>query len=188
MSPPDTATAPRRSLPSLAARAQLGDRDALDRLLRQLQSPLLQHVRGIVQDDDLAADVLQDVMLQICRRLRTVREVQWVRAWAYRIASREAVRAARASRGSVLDDFDAQAHELPAPDREDAVLDPELLAELPHRLAALPPAAQIVVRLHYLQELTQPEIAEALEIPLGTVKSRIAYGLAALRRAWSGVK
>jgi DNA-directed RNA polymerase specialized sigma24 family protein len=36
--------------------------------------------------------------------------------------------------------------------------------------------------MHYLQELTYPEIGEALELPIGTVKSRLAYGLAALRR------
>ncbi len=47
----------------------------------------------------------------------------------------------------------------------------------------LPPHAQIAIRMHYLQELSQQEIAEALEIPIGAVKSRIAYGLSALRRA-----
>jgi DNA-directed RNA polymerase specialized sigma24 family protein len=39
-----------------------------------------------------------------------------------------------------------------------------------------------VLRLHYLQSMTQQEIAEVLEIPIGTVKSRLAYGLMCLRR------
>jgi RNA polymerase sigma-70 factor (ECF subfamily) len=67
---------------------------------------------------------------------------------------------------------------------EPAIDDEELLAELPGRVAALPAAAQIVLRMHYLQSLTQQEVAEALEIPIGTVKSRIAYGLNRLRTTW----
>ena len=84
-----------------------------------------------------------------------------------------------------MDRLDERVPDVAAPIPEDETIEPVLLAELPHRLAAVPPAAQVVLRLHYLHELTQPEVAEALEIPLGTVKSRIAYGLAALRRDWS---
>ncbi len=64
---------------------------------------------------------------------------------------------------------------------EEPAFDAELLAALPSRLAALPTASRTVLRLHYLESLTQQEIAEALEIPLGTVKSRIGYGLQLLR-------
>lgn len=174
-----------RSLPALAARAQLGDKRALEELLRRLQSPLRAHIRGIVHDDDLAADVLQDTLLVVCRRLGTVRQPEWVRAWAYRVATREAIRSARRARrdrGAPLDDTTAY----PEPSSAEPDTDVrELLAELPERLAALPPGAQIVLRLHYLQSLTQQEIAEALELPLGTVKSRLAYGLGCLRRTWA---
>ncbi|HUP25160.1 MAG TPA: sigma factor-like helix-turn-helix DNA-binding protein [Thermoanaerobaculia bacterium] len=50
-------------------------------------------------------------------------------------------------------------------------IDEQLLAELPVKLAALSPRAQIVLPMHYLQSLTQRGVAEALEIPIGTVKS-----------------
>ncbi len=146
-------------------------------------NPLHQHIRGILRNEDAAADVLQEVLVIICRKLGTVRELQWVRAWAYRVATREAVRALgreRRARTDPLEDWP----DLPAPAPEEPVVEAELLAELARRLDALPPAAQIVLRLRYLQELTQQEIAAALEIPIGTVKSRIAYGLAALRRDW----
>jgi RNA polymerase sigma-70 factor, ECF subfamily len=168
------------SLATLAARAQLGDRGALEGLLRALQGVLFEHIRGILRDEDVAADVLQDTLLIICRRLGTVRELQWVRAWAYRVATREAVRAARrASRSGVdaLDDWP----DLPAVVPDEPAVDPALQARMLARLEALPPRAQTVLRLRYLQELSQAEISEALEIPLGTVKSRLAYGLAALR-------
>ena len=174
-----------RSLPALAARAQLGDRSALEQLLRHLQEPLAEHIRGIVRDDDLAADALQDALIIICRRLGTVRQTEWVRAWAYRVATREALRSIRRSgrhEARPLDDMPA----LPDPSADELRIgDEELLAELPARLAALPAGAQTVLRLHYLQSLTQQEVAEALEIPIGTVKSRLAYGLMSLRKTWA---
>jgi RNA polymerase sigma-70 factor (ECF subfamily) len=169
-------------LPALAARAQLGDRVALENLLRAIEQPLLHHVRAIVGDEDAAADVLQDSLVLICRRLTTLREPAWFTAWAYRIASRAAFRAARATRAQRHEPLDAWA-DPPAHDGELPTAEPGLLAELGERIAALPPHSQIAIRMFYLQELSQQEIAEALDIPLGTVKSRIAYGLSVLRRA-----
>jgi RNA polymerase sigma-70 factor (ECF subfamily) len=175
-----------RPLPALAARAQLGDRNALEELLRRLQTPLAAHIRGIARDDDLAADVLQDALIIISRRLGTVRQTEWVRAWAYRIATREAYRAIKRSRRHQdlhVDDLGS----LPeAAGDEPAIEDDELLAALPAKLAALPAGAQVVLRLHYLESLTHQEVAEALEIPVGTVKSRLAYGLTCLRRTLVG--
>ena len=56
-----------------------------------------------------------------------------------------------------------------------------LVSQWAERLAELPPAAQIVLRLHFLEDMKLTEISEALEVPLGTVKSRLAYGLGRLR-------
>jgi len=168
-------------LPSLAARAQLGDRSALEQLLRALEQPLLDHVKTIVSDRDVADDVLQEALLRVSRKLNSLREPQWIRAWAYRIATREAIRAARAERDPRREEVDDW-HDVPAPDAEAAVISEELLDEIPPRLDELPRQAQLVLRMRYLQELSQQEIAEALEIPIGTVKSRINYGLSFLRR------
>ena len=169
------------SLSLLAARAQLGDRRALEDLLRALEPPLLDHVRTIVNDQDLADDVLQESLLRVSRALGSLREPKWVRAWAYRITTREAVRAAQAERHrrrEAVDDWD----DFPAPETGDAVAGEDVLDELRARLAELPRRAQLVLRMRYLQELSQQEIAEVREIPVGTVRSRIAYGLSVLRR------
>lgn len=169
-------------LPSLAARAQLGDRDALETLLRAVEPALLDHIRTIVIDRDLADDVMQETLLRVSRGLRSLREPAWVRAWAYRIATREAIRTVRTERKRRIEAIDDW-NELPAPEQEESVAAVEILEALPSHLDALPRRAQLVLRMRYLQELSQQEIAEALEIPVGTVKSRIAYGLAVLRRA-----
>lgn len=175
--------APARAALTLAvARAQAGDRAALDRLLRDHQAPLYRHIRAITRDADIAFDALQNSLLLIARRLGGLRDPRWFKAWAYRIATREAVRSAkRETRIRNVQDEAALADEV-APPPEPA-FDPGLVRDCEERLAALPPACQIVLRLHYLEEMSFVEIAEALEIPIGTAKSRLAYGLARLREA-----
>lgn len=168
--------------PVVVARAQAGHRPSLDRLLRALQEPLHRHVRSLVRDADLADDVLQEVLWLVARRLPQLRDLQWFRAWAYRIATREAVRRARAERrwrdalrGDALLALEAATEEPP--------FDPDLVRTVIDRLDTLSPASAVVLRLHYVEGMTYQEIAEALEVAVGTVKSRVAYGMAALRRA-----
>ena len=168
----------------VVVQAQLGDRAALDTLLRALQSPLYAHIAQMVRDDDLARDVLQESLWVVCRKIGSLRDPRWLRAWAYRIATRESVRHLRRARGRVdrTADDDVELLRVAAP-QDEPHYEPELVQRLPALLAALPPACQAVVRMRYIDELGVGEIAEALEIPEGTVKSRLAYGLTRLREA-----
>ena len=150
-----------------------------------MQDQLYEHIRAIVGDSDTAKDVLQESLWMIARKLPSLRDPRWMRAWAYRIATREAVhrthsekRWKEALRGDDLNVLVAEA--------DDEQFDGEVIAEIVSRLDSLSPASQVVLRMHYLQGLTHVEIAEALEVAVGTVKSRLSYGLAALRREVSG--
>ena len=150
-----------------------------------MQDQLYEHIRAIVGDSDTAKDVLQESLWMIARKLPSLRDPRWMRAWAYRIATREAVhrthsekRWKEALRGDDLNVLVA--------DADDEQFDGEVIAEIVSRLDSLSPASQVVLRMHYLQGLTHVEIAEALEVAVGTVKSRLSYGLAALRREVSG--
>jgi RNA polymerase sigma-70 factor (ECF subfamily) len=150
-----------------------------------LQDQLYEHIRAIVGDSDTAKDVLQESLWVIARKLPSLRDPRWMRAWAYRIATREAVhrthsekRWKEALRGDDLNVLVAEA--------DDEQFDGEVIAEIVSRLDSLSPASQVVLRMHYLQGLTHVEIAEALEVAVGTVKSRLSYGLAALRREVGG--
>jgi len=168
--------------PVLVGRAQSGDLHALDQLLRALQEPLYRHVLAIVADPHTAQDALQETLLAVCRKLGSLRDPRWFRAWAYRIATRTAVRRAQREHrwtDALRDDALAT---LPAAEPEPR-FDPELIAALPAALDAVSPASRLALRMHYQDELTFAEIAEALELSIGTVKSRLAYGLAALRRS-----
>ena len=136
----------------------------------------------ILGDEEEALDVAQASLLLIARRLTTLHDPRWFRAWAYRIVTREAVRAAK-KRGRerlLVSDVLVETLDTPAP-----TLD-ELVALCSEAMDRLPPATGIVARLHYREGLTLVEIAEALELPLGTVKSRLAYALARLRETVAG--
>jgi len=169
-----------RALFVLIARSQSGDLNALDRLLRLIQEPLYRHVLAIVREPDIAKDALQDSLFTISRKLKTLRDPQWFRAWCYRIATRSAIRTSRSEKrwDEALREDDLAG--MVATEAEER-FEPELVAALPSLIDSLSPASQIVLRMHYLDGLTHLEIAEALELAVGTVKSRLAYGLARLR-------
>jgi RNA polymerase sigma-70 factor (ECF subfamily) len=169
-----------RQLTLWVLRAQAGDREAFDLLLREVQRPLFRYVSGLVCDATLAEDVLQDVFVLIYRKLRWLREPEVFRAWTYRIATREAYRTLARRSGRREDSLDeAAVDSLPA--TSDAPPDALLLARLPEILERVSPASRAVLTLHYLQELSIEETAEVLGVAVGTVKSRLAYGLARLR-------
>jgi RNA polymerase sigma-70 factor (ECF subfamily) len=167
--------------PRLVARAQLGDRRALDALLAELQAPLHRHLAALLGDPDAADDALQDVLWTVSRKLGALRDPRWFRAWAYRVATREGVRQARRAR-RLPEPTDPHDLDAVAAEEGEARFDPELVASMPAAVEALPLACRLVLRMHYLDGLTLAEVAEALEIAPGTVRSRLAYGLAALRR------
>jgi RNA polymerase sigma-70 factor (ECF subfamily) len=161
--------------------AQSGHRDALDKLLQGIQMQLYGYLVSLVHDKHLAEDLLQDVFLIVTQKLRWLREPNAFQAWVYRIASREAFRGLRAKRSlAVLHQPDPllEATEPEAPEERPP---PEIIDRVPELLAQISPASRAVLSLHYLQEMTLQEVADVLEIPLGTTKARLAYGLRVLR-------
>jgi len=161
-------------------RARAGDREALESLLRRVQPDLSRYLSGVVGRQD-ADDVLQDVFLQIWRNVRWLREAELFRPWAYRIASRAAFAFLKKQRR-----WAAATSETPIVDSVPAPLDPEMarvLAGMPQLFEKVSPASRAVLVLHYLQNLSIEDVAAVLDINAGTAKSRLAYGLACLRKS-----
>jgi len=161
-----------------ALRAQCGDREALEQLLRSVRPALHRYVRRLAGDVD-ADDVVQDVLVSIARNVVWLIEPRVFRPWAFRIASRAAFsHLRRVRRRGVEETDDALLASLPAPEGPP---DNERLAELLDG-DVLSPASRAVLVLHFQEEMQLDEVAAVLEIPIGTVKSRLAYGLKTLRR------
>jgi RNA polymerase sigma-70 factor (ECF subfamily) len=163
----------------LVLRAQSGDRAALEALLAHADGLLRPYATLMLRDADAADDVLQDALLIVYRKLATLREPRAFAAWARRIASREIFRALRGRRA-----HDQLHDELPPdlPDADPPAPPDDLLRRLPQLLERVSPASRAVLALHYLDDLSLDETAAVLDLPMGTVKSRLAYGLATLRR------
>ena len=160
--------------------AQSGDRDALESLLQRVQTPLFRYILHLVGDPDEAKDVLQEVFVRIYRGVRWLHDPALFMSWAYRIASREAFRALRRHRRW----RDSLTGEEDLPDvasGDEPVAAAAWRDQLAEHVAALSPGSRAVVALHYLHEMPLDEVAAVLGIPLGTVKSRLAYGLRCLR-------
>ena len=156
-------------------RAQCGDRDALELLLRSIQPPLRRYLCGLVGAFH-ADDVLQDVLIIVARKLVWLEQPELLRPWAFRIASRTGFKYLKRERRWLGDDAGLEDLAAPVPPPPD-----ELLRQLP-TMDGISPASRAVLVLHFQEEMTLSAIAAILEVPLGTVKSRLAYGLAAVRK------
>jgi RNA polymerase sigma-70 factor (ECF subfamily) len=157
----------------LVLRAQSGDREAFDALLGEIGPALLRYATRVTGDVALAEDVVQDALVLIVRKIRWLTDPSLFRPWAYRIASREAFRALKKRR--FVEPVGEVAFEEPPSD-------PWQRERLLASLDKLSPASRAVISLHYLEEMPLSEVAAVLDLSIGTVKSRLAYGLVQLRK------
>jgi RNA polymerase sigma factor (sigma-70 family) len=159
-------------------RAQVGDRDALEDLLRALQPSLRRYLAGLAGAAD-ADDLLQNVLIIVIRKIGDLDDPALFRPWTFRIASREAFRHLRKRRRwTERHEDDSRLENLPGPEvRPSNELIQQLLVT-----DVVSPASRAVLMLHFQEDLSLPETAAILDIPLGTAKSRLSYGLAAIRR------
>ena len=171
----------------LVTAAQGGDRGALDQLLRRHYDRVHAVCRRITGHEADAADAAQDAMIAIVRNLDRFDGRSSFGTWVYRIATNASLDELRRRKRRPLpigdDDSDHPRGELADPDsdrRVDAIGD-HMALDL--ALRSLSDEYRLPVVLRDVADLDYAEIAAVLEIPAGTVKSRIARGRAALARA-----
>jgi RNA polymerase sigma-70 factor (ECF subfamily) len=165
-------------------RAQCGDRDAVEYVLRSVQPSLRRYILRVV-GATAADDVLQETLISIARKLTWLGEPRLFRAWAYRIASRAVFDHLRKEKRRGREESDEAAlGALVAPVSPPSGDQLRELLESP----LLSPASRAVLMLHFQEEMPLADVAAVLELPLGTVKSRLAYGLTQLRRHVAGHK
>ena len=169
---------------ALVARAKGGDADAFGELVTRYRE-LAFRVAWVVAPGSEAEDAVQEAFVKAWFALPRFREGAPFRPWLCRIVANEArnrTRSARRRDALALRDAGATPRvDAPPPDetalaREDA----ELLVSAMNRLK---PGDRLVVAYRWLFELSEAEMADALGVPPGTVKSRLSRAMARLREA-----
>lgn len=167
----------------LVSAARSGDRSAFDQLARLYQPELTRHAWRLSGDQDMAQDVLQDAWLDIVRGLGRLNDPAAFPAWAYRIVTRKCAGMIR-KRQRIRDTHAALAAEPPD------VMDGEALAAnhadvgvVARAMADLSPYQRSALALFHRQEMSVTEIAIALDVPVGTVKTRLMHARRKIRQA-----
>jgi RNA polymerase sigma-70 factor (ECF subfamily) len=163
----------------LVDRARRGDREAFGVLAGGAVDRLYGIARHILRDTELAEDATQEALVRAWRDLPTLRDVERFDAWLYRLvvrASTDIGRHRRRWRAEVT----LLPNEPAEPDRASALADRD---QIERGLRRLTDAQRTILTLTYYIGLTPTEMADALEIPVGTAKSRLYYAIEALRAA-----
>jgi RNA polymerase sigma-70 factor (ECF subfamily) len=171
----------------LIALARKGDRRALDRLLRQHYDRIYALCWRMMGNDADAADAAQEAMIALVRGLPRFDGRAAFSTWAYRVTANacldELRRRGRRAVPGLIDDYDQGTVADPGPDHASHTADRMMIDEA---LAELPEEFRVPVVLRDLCDLDYAEIAQTLDIPPGTVRSRIARGRAALAARLGG--
>lgn len=157
---------------ALVTLARAGSSEAFDELVGRYQAPVTRLAYRLTRDADEAKDIAQDAFLRAYRRLETFHPDRPFSRWLFVIARNASLDAIRRRR---------RAAALPASDELPAELGPEDYAlrndeaeRVQHALEVLPEHYRSVLQLYYVSGLRYREIADALGIPLGTVKTYLS--------------
>lgn len=176
----------------LVARARDGDRPAFARLVDRHSVSVFNLTLRIVGNREDAEEAAQDVFVRAYRNLDRFRGDARFSTWLYRIAVNVSLSSARRSRRDLSttslseseDGEDALPVQVPDPAANPAERfeQAEFREQVRNMVAALPPMYSAVISMYHIQSLSYDEIADALELPIGTVKARLFRARAALRK------
>ena len=146
-----------------------GDPDAVRVIYRKFAGPVQTVVASIISDPELRADAVQQTFVKAWKAAATFDADREMAPWLYSIARRTAIDVLRAEKRPTRGDH--------APETDVAVTPLSFertweAFEVRRAIDDLPPEERVVMKLAHLDGMTQSEIARALDVPLGTIKSR----------------
>ncbi len=168
----------------LAAAARAGDAVAWTRLVQRWQPRLLRHAARLSGDAEQARDRVQEAWLEIVRGLHRLEDVVAFPAWALRIVTRRCQHGWSESAKRAEEALD-ELPDVPTAEQDSA----EFAVEVGDVLAAmrcLPSGQRAALALFHLEQLSVAEIAIALDVPPGTVKTRLMHARRKLRAHLEG--
>ncbi len=171
---------------SIIRRLQQGDHQALAWLYERHKEAVYRTALAMTRDENAAEDILQECFIRLYTYAASLDPDRPLRPWLYRVTlnlvrdwSRKRLLAHPLE--ELMEWIGALAN--PLPSLEGMMEHNETLTLVRQVIAALPAPHREVVVLFYLEELSTEEIAETLDIPVGTVKSRLHYARRRLRES-----
>jgi RNA polymerase sigma-70 factor (ECF subfamily) len=167
---------------SLAAQAQTGAAEAFSELVLRFQRPVFSLIVRLVRDRALAEDLAQDAFVRAWRKLATYDSDRPFRSWMFKIAHNLAIDELRRRRPETvpIEEPESEGLDLLGRLEDQTALDPaesldtaRALQHLEQALGQLRPAYREVILLRFREGLAYEEIAEIMDLPLGTVKTHI---------------
>jgi RNA polymerase sigma-70 factor (ECF subfamily) len=163
-------------------RSRRGDPAAAEAIALHACRSAMRTAAAIMRSRDQAADVAQDVAVDVLRSLHKLREPAALDAWVHRITVRHTLRALRGRRGDIPLALLPEESEPHTPEGPDADLVLDARRALAAAMAELPPRQRLALALRYVHDLSDDEIATALGCRTGTVHALLSRGRAGLRR------
>ena len=154
----------------LVLKARAGDEEAFASLVSLYRAKIFQHCLGIVKDEELAEDLVQETFIHAFTHLDTFRMQSTFYTWVYRIAhnlSLNFLKKDKRGRERELKE------EIFVTELKEEVEDDQFNEALQEALKTLPSKQRIVFEMFYLEHIPHKEIAARLDIPPGTVRSRL---------------
>lgn len=175
------------SLSELIANVQQGDEVSFNELYRRYHRLVYYIAYEVCQNDADAKDVLQDTFLQVQKSIQNLKEPEYFKAWLNQIVFSKAKNLFRKNKTRNLDDESPyyqhhlveQRSYMNPKENLHVKTDEELLH---YFISFLPASQKEVLLLCYFQNFTMQEMADVLDIPIGTVKTRLMYSKNALRK------
>lgn len=169
----------------LVARALQGEMGAFDEIIERYRGLMLRVAYGIVRDQDVAEDAVQNAVIQAWQHLPNLRQASALRSWLMRIVvnqcisfKRRMTRSTQFLQQTIVEQEIERASQV-ANDAGGVI---ERYWDLARAIKDLPEKQQTVISLHYYQGMTLPEISRVLQTSQNTLKKRIQAALGRLRQ------
>jgi RNA polymerase sigma-70 factor (ECF subfamily) len=179
--------APQSDLDLLLEQAKSGDRIAFAAILRSKQAMVFSIARNFLRNDGHAEDIAQDVFLEMHRNLQSLESGAHLVSWLRQVTSRKCIDQSRRAWFRRRVDLDDPSHRANVAVKDTASQeDPLLHSRIRRLIGKLPERTRMMIILRFQEEMEPNEIAESLQVPVGTVKSTIHRGLETVRRHLGG--
>lgn len=160
-----------------------GDKKVMTILYENYSTSLFGVIKKVISDDNLAQDVLQESFIKVWRKGKSYNpQKARLFTWLYRIAYNTAIDKVRSLNNKVSKEIqieDSNVYKLTTKGINEEVLD------IKKHLSKLDEKYQVVIRSLFFEGMTHQEASEELDIPLGTIKSRLKIGLRELKKIYN---